>query len=60
MAAAALIAHQGAWDEILLVVGPILIVVALLRLAKKRVRAGAPPSVPGPGPTTITAEHSSE
>ena len=32
-----LLAHQGGWDEILLVAGPILIIVGLLRLAKKRV-----------------------
>jgi len=31
------LAHQGGWDEILLIVGPILIVVGLLRMAKKRV-----------------------
>jgi hypothetical protein len=33
----ALLAHQGGWDEILLVLGPILIIVGLLRLAKHRV-----------------------
>ena len=32
-----MLAHQGGWDEILLVAGPILIIVGLLRLAKKRV-----------------------
>ena len=31
-----LLAHQGGWDEILLVVGPILILFGLLRLANKR------------------------
>ena len=31
-----LLAHQGGWDEILLVVGPILILGGLLRLANKR------------------------
>lgn len=30
------LAHQGGWDEILLVVGPILLFVLLLRLANKR------------------------
>lgn len=35
--AAALLAHQGGWDEILLVVAPMLVIVALLRLAKRRV-----------------------
>ncbi len=34
-----LLAHQGGWDEILLIGGPILIIVLLLRLAKKRVDA---------------------
>ena len=33
----ALLAHQGGWDEILLVLCPILIIVGLLRLAKSRV-----------------------
>lgn len=32
-----MLAHQGGWDEILLIVGPVLVVVGLLRLAKKRV-----------------------
>ncbi len=32
-----LLAHQGGWDEILLVVAPMLVIVALLRLAKRRV-----------------------
>ena len=35
--ATALLAHQGGWDEILLVLGPILIIIGLLRLAKNRV-----------------------
>ena len=35
---AALVAHQGGWDEILLVVGPIAVVVGLLALARRRVR----------------------
>jgi hypothetical protein len=32
----ALIAHQGGWDEILLVAGPILVIVGLLALVKRR------------------------
>lgn len=32
-----MLAHQGGWDEILLVLGPILVIVGLLRLAKRRV-----------------------
>jgi hypothetical protein len=35
---AAVVAHQGGWDEILLVVGPIAVVVGLLALARRRVR----------------------
>ena len=34
----ALLAHQGGWDEILLVLGPIACIVGLLALARKRVR----------------------
>ncbi len=37
-------AHQGGWDEMLMVLGPILVIVLLLRLAKRRAeRAGPPP-----------------
>ncbi|MBA3286649.1 MAG: hypothetical protein H0U21_01315 [Acidimicrobiia bacterium] len=36
----ALVAHQGGWDEILLVLGPMLVVVALLWLARRRVTRG--------------------
>jgi hypothetical protein len=32
-----MLAHQGGWDEILLIIGPMLVVVGLLRLAKRRV-----------------------
>ena len=38
-----MLAHQGGWDEILLILGPVLVVVGLLRLAKKRVDATTPP-----------------
>ena len=43
MLAAVILAHQGGWDEILMVLGPILIMVALLRLAKRRVATKEPP-----------------
>ncbi|MDO8389369.1 MAG: hypothetical protein Q7V57_02690 [Actinomycetota bacterium] len=33
----ALLAHQGGWDEILLVLAPILVIAGLLKLAKLRV-----------------------
>ena len=35
----AVVAHQGGWDEILLVAGPIVIIVAVLAVAKRRVDA---------------------
>ncbi len=31
-----LLAHQGGWDEILLVVGPILVLGGLLKIANRR------------------------
>jgi hypothetical protein len=34
---AAMLAHQGGWDEMLLVIGPIAIVAGLLWLARRRV-----------------------
>jgi hypothetical protein len=36
------LAHQGGWDEMLMVLGPILVIVLLLRLAKKRAERAAP------------------
>jgi hypothetical protein len=52
------IAHQGGWDEILLVLGPIAVIVGLLMLARKRVDAAeqnkadakAKPVAKGQGP----------
>ena len=35
----ALVAHQGGWDEVLLVGGPIVVIVAVLAVAKRRVDA---------------------
>ncbi len=37
----ALLAHQGGWDEILLVLGPIAVIIGLLKLAKNRVDRNA-------------------
>jgi hypothetical protein len=37
---AALVAHQGGWDEVALVGAPILLIIALLALAKRRVDRG--------------------
>jgi hypothetical protein len=36
-----LVAHQGGWDEVLLIGGPIVVIVALLAIAKRRVDAAA-------------------
>lgn len=36
-----MVAHQGGWDEILLVAGPIAVIVGLLLLARRRVEGGA-------------------
>jgi len=35
----AVLAHQGGWDEMLMVLGPILLIAGLLKLAKHRVDA---------------------
>ncbi len=35
-----LYAHQGGWDEMLMVLVPIAIIMGLLRLAKRRAEAG--------------------
>lgn len=31
------LAHQGGWDELLLIAGPIVVIVALLAVVKRRV-----------------------
>ena len=40
----ALIAHQGGWDEILLVAAPIAVIVGLLWLVKRRLGRTQPPT----------------
>ena len=35
---AGLMAHQGGWDEILLVLGPIAVITGLIMLARHRIR----------------------
>lgn len=50
-AAPVLFAHQGGWDEILLIAGPIGIIMGLLWLAKRRVdQAASAHGGPGPAP----------
>lgn len=41
-----MLAHQGGWDEILLVLGPIAVIAGLLYLAKRRVRQATPAAPP--------------
>ncbi len=41
--AVSLLAHQGGWDEILLVAGPIAVIVALLAIVKRRIDARIQP-----------------
>jgi len=62
MSIGVLLAHQGGWDEILLVAGPIVVVGGLLGLANRRAKAelarreaaagdalsDAPPTPPAP------------
>ncbi|MFZ9629316.1 MAG: hypothetical protein ACO3C1_08180 [Ilumatobacteraceae bacterium] len=40
MTAGVVLAHQGGWDEMLMVLGPIVLIAGLLRLAKHRVTRG--------------------
>ena len=37
--AAAVLAHQGGWDEVLMIGAPVLVIAGLLMLAKRRVDA---------------------
>jgi hypothetical protein len=41
---ASILAHQGGWDEMLLVAGPIALVAGLLWLARRRVTRGTQPA----------------
>lgn len=51
----ALLAHQGGWDEALFVIGPLLFIVVLLRLAKNRAtRAQAEHTAEATGTTNAT------
>jgi hypothetical protein len=46
----AVLAHQGGWDEVLLVGGPIVVIAVILAIAKRRVDA-----LPGASSTTTDA-----
>lgn len=45
---AAVLAHQGGWDEILLVAGPILVIVGLIVVAQRRARQSSTDSIDAP------------
>ena len=47
-----MLAHQGGWDEILLVLGPIAIIAGLLYLAKRRVTDNQPTAPGASSPTS--------
>ena len=49
-------AHQGGWDEILLVVGPLAVIGFLLWLANRRVAAQVAAAEAGENPATSTGE----
>ncbi len=51
-----MIAHQGGWDEILLVLGPIAVIVGLLMLARKRVDAAEQKKVAAKGAQAAGSE----
>jgi len=48
---ATMLAHQGGWDEIMFILGPIAVVVLLLWLAKRRVDQIPPLDRPADRPT---------
>ncbi len=50
-AAPALLAHQGGWDEILMVLGPILVFWLILRAARRRAEAAN--EIPGEGDAPV-------
>lgn len=43
-----LVAHQGGWDEILLVAGPMVVIVGLLAIVKRRIDARFAPAERAP------------
>ncbi len=55
---AVLLAHQGGWDEILLVAGPIVLIGGLLALANRRAKAAlaAQQAAADAAPDTTVAE----
>ncbi len=41
---AVLLAHQGGWDELLFAIGPIVVIIAVLAVVKRRVERAGPPT----------------
>ncbi|MFT4866195.1 MAG: hypothetical protein ACI8RE_002392 [Ilumatobacter sp.] len=58
VAVQSILAHEGGWDEILLVAGPIVVIIALLLLAKRRVDAIAPNDARRPSESTTSSKAS--
>lgn len=52
-----MIAHQGGWDEMLLVLGPIAVIIGLLSLARKRVDAAQHKAVEKSTQPTAKTDH---
>jgi hypothetical protein len=46
--AAVVLAHQGGWDEILLVAGPVVVIIGVLAVVKRRVDRAASADDGGP------------
>ncbi len=51
---AVIVAHQGGWDEVLLIAGPILVIALLLTVAKRRVDAARRAAEAEPAPDEPT------
>ncbi|MEM9202004.1 MAG: hypothetical protein AAGC53_10105 [Actinomycetota bacterium] len=56
MALVHVLAHQGGWDEILMVAGPVLVFAGLLRIARKRAVALAETDGPAATEGAATAD----
>lgn len=57
MSLTALLAHQGGWDEALLIGGPIAAIAGLLILAKKRVDAAVEGASTDEVESSVDADH---
>lgn len=55
--AAVVLAHQGGWDEMLMVAAPIALFVVLLRIANARATAAEDPNSPPPSDSDEDRHH---